>query len=363
MTTITKKLRSQACQLRLATCEFSASVEQDGVRRAPIKLKASSGAVFNARWWGPLVFDYAGMQWAKDRLALDYCHHDDELVGFADQIDNQSGNLNVSGQLVSTREDDRAAEIMKLGAAGVPYEASIAFDPRNGLVIEEWQPGTSATVNGQQIAGPVTVVRQCLLRGIAVCPHGADPYTESEFSAGESGEVLLEFEFQLSKKEPLMPKSAPGNSAEMNPPNAVPPVVPAADLRAELRAEHAAFTTKYGSALAAQWGPLGECELSMDSVAAYVRRLQDGQAAELAAQTTAHTAAVAEIQTKLDAQTAAVTDLTTRLAAVQLGETKPVSTAPASAATAADAELAAKLSGRLPEGIARFAAGIKLPKS
>jgi hypothetical protein len=72
-------------------------------------------------------------------------------------------------------------------------------------------------------------------------------------------------------------------------------------------------------------------------------------------------ATVAELQAKLDAQTGAVTELTERLEAVKLGETKPVSTSPA-AVTGAAAELASKLTGRLPDGIARFAAGIKLPK-
>ena len=99
-----------------------------------------------------------------------------------------------------------------------------------------------------------------------------------------------------------------------------------ARVQAELTARITDYCTKFGQqgqGWALSNRPLTDCYADL------VGQLREQHAAELASVKTGHAAAVADLQAKLDAQTGAVTELTERLEAVQLGEVKPVSTAPA----------------------------------
>jgi hypothetical protein len=75
---------------------------------------------------------------------------------------------------------------------GVPYEASIFFGG-DGIRVEEVAEGETAEVNGYALAGPAVIVREWPLRGIAICPYGADMNTESasNFAAGKSFAVTV----------------------------------------------------------------------------------------------------------------------------------------------------------------------------
>jgi hypothetical protein len=65
---------------------------------------------------------------------------------------------------------------------GVPYQASINFGG-DGIKIEQVQEGASVQVNGYTLAGPACVIREWPLRGVAICPYGADENTDaSSFS-------------------------------------------------------------------------------------------------------------------------------------------------------------------------------------
>jgi len=57
--------------------------------------------------------------------------------------------------------------------SGTPYEASIYFGG-DGIRVEEVAEGQVAQVNGFQFASPGIVIREWPLRGVAVCPYGAE---------------------------------------------------------------------------------------------------------------------------------------------------------------------------------------------
>lgn len=338
-----RRVPKTALQAAVCACQFAESTD-DAVEtqtlRGSIKLTPSSGVPFAHPYWGRLVFDFAGMVHGQ-RVTLDYCHWPDEVIGYADEITTEGGRLTIAGELVARDDQDRAAEVLIKGRAGVPYEGSIKFDPWNQLTIEEIQAGMSAMVNGQQLEGPLTVVRTCLLRGVAVCPYGADPYTHSEFSEADAGEVDVHI---LTTEQNMGDQNQETKTA--------------AEIRTELKAAHADFVTKYGAELAAKWGPLGEAELSIDSVSEYVKTLRDGHAAELATQKAEHDRIVGELTAARDGHQAAAAELQERLNAVQLGESSPASSRPGD--TAADKRVN-ELSQHLKPGLARFAAGMKLP--
>lgn len=146
----------------------------------PISLLARSAKPIQHWFWGTNVHDLSGME-VPERIALDYNHNSDEIIGFADRHEksNETG-LHLHGQLTPFQQGDRASEIIHKCASGVPYQASIFFDP-NELVIERVSKGMTTVVNGYELAGPATVFRKSVLRGTAVCPYGADRHTSCDF--------------------------------------------------------------------------------------------------------------------------------------------------------------------------------------
>jgi outer membrane biosynthesis protein TonB len=118
------------------------------------------------------------MQLRKPRVPIDYVHDAKEVVGYLNRFDSSSGDLVTSGALVPFKESDRATEIVHKMKAGVPYEASINFGG-DGIKVEELAQGMVAQVNGYQLEGPAVIIREWPLRGVAICPYGADENTES----------------------------------------------------------------------------------------------------------------------------------------------------------------------------------------
>lgn len=169
-----------------------------GAKSAPIRLKARSGDSIDHWYWGKVIHDLAGMRVHKPRLTVDYAHNDDEVLGYLNHFDVSGGDLVASGALTPWREDDRASEVMFKMREGVPYEASIFFGG-NGIKIEEVGEGMVQTVNGRQFEGPGIIIREWPLRGVAICPYGADQNTEA--SAMAQGETVAVEEVVTQHKE------------------------------------------------------------------------------------------------------------------------------------------------------------------
>lgn len=174
-----------ACMLAGGQVEMGSNGEN--AKSAPIKLKARSGDSIEHWYWGKVIHDLAGMRVHKTRLTIDYAHNDDEVLGYLNHFDTAGGDLIASGALTPWREDDRASEVMFKMAQGVPYEASIFFGG-DGIKIEEVGEGMMQTVNGRQFEGPGVIIREWPLRGVAICPYGADANTET--SALAQGETV-----------------------------------------------------------------------------------------------------------------------------------------------------------------------------
>jgi hypothetical protein len=177
-----------------AACMFGGGVVELGdngqaAKSAPIKLKARSGDPIEHWFWGKVIHDLAGMRTHKPRLTVDYGHNSDEVLGYLNHFDITSGDLIASGALTPWREDDRASEVMFKMRQGVPYEASIFFGG-DGIKIEEVPQGMVQTVNGRQFEGPGIIVREWPLRGVAICPYGADQNTESSMLSSDGGNTV-----------------------------------------------------------------------------------------------------------------------------------------------------------------------------
>lgn len=154
-------------------------------KTAPVRLLARSGKPIEHWFWGRVVHDLAGMHLHKPRIPIDYVHDAKEVVGYLNRFDTSSGDLIASGALVPFKESDRATEIIHKTREGVPYEASINFGG-DGLKIQELVENETADVNGARFDGPGIIVREWPLRGVAICPYGADMNTASTVLAGGS---------------------------------------------------------------------------------------------------------------------------------------------------------------------------------
>jgi hypothetical protein len=165
-----------------------------GAKTRPVELLARTGKPITHWYWGAVVHDLSGVRLPSEatRVPIDYCHEDDEIMGFLDKFTAKPEGLVVSGSLVPFKADDRVAEVTAKADAGVPYQASIYFDADNS-VIEEVPAGMSVPVNGEAFIGPGVVFRQWMLRGVAICPYGYDAGTQARFSDTKDGNVAVQF--------------------------------------------------------------------------------------------------------------------------------------------------------------------------
>lgn len=191
------KIPAAACVLSVG--EFELGDNGDGAKTAPVRLVARSGKPIEHWFWGRVVHDLAGMHLHKPRVPIDYVHDAKEIVGYLNKFDRTSGDLVTSGALVPFKESDRATEIVHKMKAGVPYEASINFGG-DGIKVEDVGDGMVAQVNGYQFEGPGVIVREWPLRGVAICPYGADANTESSALAGANAKSYAASVFTTEPK-------------------------------------------------------------------------------------------------------------------------------------------------------------------
>lgn len=170
------KIPAGACVLNVGELEIGDNGEK--AKTAPVRLVARTGKPVEHWFWGRVVHDLAGMRLHKPRIPIDYVHDAKEIIGYLNRFDTETGDLIVSGALIPFKDSDRATEIIHKNRAGVPYEASINFGG-DGIKVEELADGQCAQVNGYQFDGPGTIVREWPLRGVAICPYGADANTAS----------------------------------------------------------------------------------------------------------------------------------------------------------------------------------------
>ncbi len=222
MRTEFKDAPAKACHFAAGPLMFAeGEASKDGNK--PISMLARSAQPIDHWYWGRCVHDMSGMQLHKDVLPIDYEH--EEPIGFLNQFDAGNDGLSVKGELAPTDEpDDRARRIIKLADRGVPYEASINFGG-DGIVYEFINEGQVTQVNGYSFEGPGIVFRQWPLRGVAVCPYGADMNTESAFSRDEEKTFSLTRVTETPMKTGTKAATQLSDAAVADP----PAIAPAAD--------------------------------------------------------------------------------------------------------------------------------------
>lgn len=292
--TSTDKAPAEAFTLSIASpFEFAAADDNTpSASSAAFELLARTGDAIDHWYWGRIVHDFAGMA-HRDSIPVDYCHAVNEPIGYADTFNTTGGNLVIGGSVESITEGDEASKLIARSRRGIPYQASIYFDPFS-MVVEFVPEGMMASVNGRDIAGPVVIARQWTLRGVAICPHGADVGTSCELADAVGA-------FSLTWKGPLIMSTKadastnpPADAGNLAAPGTGTTAAPS-DERAKFTAELKRFTDRFPNVGAGYFADgldySAACDryidkLSADLVAANAAR--DDAAAKLTAAQLSH---------------------------------------------------------------------------
>lgn len=164
-----------------ATADITFSTAADG-QSAPLprfKMVAyTGGAMRVAGWRAPVVIDLAGLAVPSQARPIRFGHDPLSGVGHTDAIRVEAGQLVATG--VISRDTPAAKEVVASSRNGFPWQASV------GASVEEFEfikDNQKATVNGQEISGPVNVVRKATLGEISFVDLGADGRTSASIAA------------------------------------------------------------------------------------------------------------------------------------------------------------------------------------
>ena len=123
-----------------------------------------------SRIFGRAIFDISGIDTgAKLPILLD--HDSSQRAGFADKI-RLGDSIELEG--VISRVTGAGREVEELSDEGFPWQASIQ------LLVASWEelePGATATVNGREVIGPISIARQSRLLESSFLMAGADKDT------------------------------------------------------------------------------------------------------------------------------------------------------------------------------------------
>jgi len=193
-----KQFKAKDCSLRDTGSKFQfGEIEPtaDGEGYSiPVKMTIRTNTPVQ-RWGYDVYHEHSGMVY-KDKVNIDFIHGESSIPdslssGFLDKFDISNQEINASGKLVSIQSGDLVDITVKKMQAGIPMESSIFFGG-NGIKAEEFGAGTEFKVNGENHEGPAIVFREWPLRGVAICPYGADNLTSASLALSEET-VSIEF--------------------------------------------------------------------------------------------------------------------------------------------------------------------------
>ena len=216
---MTNPATKSASQIPVEACRFAAEFTPAPAANAepgsPIPFSAlarTAQPVPHWYWGSRCLHDFAGMQ-AAERLPVDWCHDDDEIMGVIDGREITPDGLRVSGKLTPFTPTDRVTEVAFKSAAGVPYQSSIFFDPFQ-MVVEDVPEGMQTQCNGVTWTGPLVIFRKWTLLGLAVCPYGVDDGTSVTFSKSLSGQTAPITRFTTQGESPVSTATTPETKTE-----------------------------------------------------------------------------------------------------------------------------------------------------
>ena len=140
---------------------------------------AYSGGPVRQYWSDfPIYVDLEGME-IQNQIPILFSHYNSPTSRLGEAtIENNKKTLVFNG-VIDTDGDELAQEIVRKGIK-IDWQVSIGADV---LAMEELRDGETIEVNGNNVTGPVTIVKKSLLREISVVAVGADSDTNMKIMA------------------------------------------------------------------------------------------------------------------------------------------------------------------------------------
>ena len=193
-----RKVPKAACSFA-EDSEFNLQFSENDLQKLEaFSMTAYSGKIIKNHWmWGDLAIDVEGITAAQSKLPILEQHDSALKLGYSTKPD-------ISGKTVffpqiKLLDNEDADKFAKNLISGFPYQASLSVRPS---LIEEFNEGETAEVNGYKMKGPGTIFRKSILKEASACVFGYDPKT-SVTPLSEEEEMEVEF---LSLSEDKKPK-------------------------------------------------------------------------------------------------------------------------------------------------------------
>jgi hypothetical protein len=151
-------------------------------------MNAYNGGVMSVGYYGNIVLNLSGLSIPKRSIPILQHHERDRIVGHG-TARVEGNSLEVDG--VVSGSSAAATEVTNSGKNGFPWQASLGATP---VRITELSEGDSATVNGQKVVGPLSIINKSVLNEVSFVPLGADQSTSANVAANlYEGEITMEF--------------------------------------------------------------------------------------------------------------------------------------------------------------------------
>jgi transcriptional antiterminator Rof (Rho-off) len=146
---------------------------------------AYTGAVMNpGGWHGAIICDLAGIKVSKPQRPVFRQHDEQQIVGHTGVTVTDKG-VEIDG--VFSGQKEHVETVTVPAGNGFQWELSIGAEP---LRTEFLESGKTATVNGREVHGPLTISRETELKEISFVPLGADGNTSATVSASRGGQTV-----------------------------------------------------------------------------------------------------------------------------------------------------------------------------
>ena len=168
--------------------------------RRTFYVTAYTGKPVDLGFWGKIIFDLSGLQ-TKERVPILRDHRRDKIVGFSRRIWVDESGLHLRGDFSKTTRD--AQEVLSLADEDFPWQASVGIVPLKIKILEAKE---KATINGQEIEGPIEIWTQSQVGEVSLTPWGADNETAAIAMTADNTKKLVEIEINYKKREINMPE-------------------------------------------------------------------------------------------------------------------------------------------------------------
>lgn len=126
----------------------------------------------------PIICDLNGFELPSQTQPVLRQHNHNEIAGHTNSIEITSQGVMIAG--VFSGEKQHTDKVTVPAKNGFPWQLSIGADPKETSFLEA---GETATVNGQEVTGPMVISHRTLLGEISFVPLGADGQTSATVTA------------------------------------------------------------------------------------------------------------------------------------------------------------------------------------